>query len=81
MHGLRVHQAVIESGEWCTGVTVHFVDEEYDHGSALLQVGGIPVLKDDTAEILAARVLEIEHQTYPKAVQLWIEMRNKYQKA
>ena len=74
MYGLKVHQSVIESGERETGVTVHFVNEEYDRGATLFQVGGIPVFTNDTAEILAARVLEFEHRTYPQAVNLWIEL-------
>ena len=61
MYGSRVHEAVLAAGEKKTGVTVHLVDEEYDQGSILAQQT-VPVVGDDTAETLAARVLATEHQ-------------------
>ena len=73
MYGLRVHQSVIESGDTETGVTVHFVDPDYDTGPILHQRGGVPVQPGDTPEVLAARVLPVEHETYPEAVQKWID--------
>lgn len=73
MYGRRVHEAVIRAGDPETGVTVHFVDEEYDRGPILHQVKGVPVFPGDTPELLAARVLEVEHRAYPEAVALWIE--------
>ena len=69
MYGMHVHNAVILSGTDCSGATVHFVDERYDTGSVLLQ-RRIPVLRTDTPETLAARVLEIEHELYPAAIKL-----------
>ncbi|HDG67821.1 MAG TPA: phosphoribosylglycinamide formyltransferase [candidate division Zixibacteria bacterium] len=72
MYGIRVHQAVIEYGCKVTGVTVHLVDEEYDHGPIVAQ-RCVPVLDDDTPETLAARVLEVEHQLYPEVLQLFAE--------
>lgn len=72
MYGMRVHEAVIRSGEKESGCTVHLVDEEYDHGPILLQ-RKVPVLAGDTAETLAQRVLKEEHLAYPEAVRLWIE--------
>ncbi|HEB83388.1 MAG TPA: phosphoribosylglycinamide formyltransferase [Bacteroidetes bacterium] len=75
MYGLRVHAAVIAAGDTETGVTVHYVDEEYDRGPILLQAAGVPVLPEDTPESLAARVLRVEHTIYPRAVQMWIEQR------
>jgi formyltetrahydrofolate-dependent phosphoribosylglycinamide formyltransferase len=67
MYGERVHQAVLESGARETGVTIHLVDEGYDRGTVLAQ-SRVPVLRDDTAERLAARVLEVEHRLLPAAV-------------
>jgi phosphoribosylglycinamide formyltransferase-1 len=61
MYGPRVHQAVLDSGDKVTGVTVHLVDEEYDHGRILAQVE-VPVEPGDTVETLSARVLGQEHQ-------------------
>jgi phosphoribosylglycinamide formyltransferase 1 len=60
MYGINVHRAVLAAGEQETGVTIHLVDREYDHGNILAQCR-IPVLQGDTAETLAARVLEREH--------------------
>jgi len=67
MYGERVHQAVLESGARETGVTIHLVDEAYDRGAVLAQ-SRVPVLRDDTPERLAARVLEVEHRLLPAAV-------------
>jgi len=68
MYGTHVHEAVIAAGETRSGATVHFVDEEYDRGAILLQ-RSVPVEKDDTPPLLAARVLECEHKLYPDALE------------
>jgi len=60
MYGTRVHEAVIAAGDQETGVTIHLVDREYDHGDILAQCR-VPVVKGDTASSLAERVLEREH--------------------
>ncbi|MEO8089938.1 MAG: phosphoribosylglycinamide formyltransferase [Gemmatimonadales bacterium] len=67
MYGERVHQAVLDSGAKETGVTIHLVDEVYDRGAVLAQ-SRVPVLRGDTAERLAARVLQVEHRLLPAAV-------------
>ena len=64
MYGIRVHQAVIEAGVRVTGATVHFVDEVYDRGPIIAQ-WPVPVVAEDSAETLAARVLAVEHTLYP----------------
>jgi phosphoribosylglycinamide formyltransferase-1 len=69
MYGARVHEAVIASGVEETGVTVHLVDDEYDRGPIIAQ-WRVPVDKSDTAESLAARVLNIEHVVYPRVVEM-----------
>jgi len=61
MYGMNVHTAVIEAKETETGVTIHRVSAEYDSGEIVAQTK-VPVLADDTPEILAARVLEKEHE-------------------
>uniref|UniRef100_A0A0A9BK97 Phosphoribosylglycinamide formyltransferase, chloroplastic n=1 Tax=Arundo donax TaxID=35708 RepID=A0A0A9BK97_ARUDO len=66
-YGLKVHKAVIASGARYSGPTIHFVDEHYDTGKTLAQ-RVVPVLADDTPELLAARVLHEEHQAYVEAV-------------
>lgn len=74
MFGLRVHQAVLDYGCKVSGATVHLVDENYDTGKPLVQ-RCVPVYEDDTPESLAARVLKIEHQILPEALQLFAKDR------
>jgi phosphoribosylglycinamide formyltransferase-1 len=62
-YGIHVHESVIASGDTETGVTVHVVDEVYDHGRILGQTK-LPVEPDDTPETLQERVLEVEHEFY-----------------
>jgi phosphoribosylglycinamide formyltransferase-1 len=69
MYGSRVHEAVIASGARTTGVTAHFVDDEFDHGPRIAE-WRIPVLEGETAESLAVRVLQVEHIVYPRVVDL-----------
>jgi len=66
-YGNRVHEAVLASGVRETGCTVHYVDNEYDHGPVLLQ-RRIEVRPDDTVETLAARVFEEEKLALPEAL-------------
>jgi phosphoribosylglycinamide formyltransferase-1 len=65
--GHHVHQAVIDYGAKLSGCTVHFVDNEYDHGPIILQ-RAVPVLDGDTADALAARVFEAECEAYSEAL-------------
>lgn len=65
--GLNTHQRAIDAGCRFAGATVHQVTAELDHGSILAQAV-VPVLSDDTADTLAARVLSQEHSIYPLAV-------------
>ncbi|MDZ7315214.1 MAG: phosphoribosylglycinamide formyltransferase [candidate division KSB1 bacterium] len=74
MYGHFVHQAVIDYGCKVTGVTVHLVDAEYDTGPPVLQ-RCVPVMDDDDAETLAARVLKVEHEIYSEAIQLFAKDR------
>ena len=67
MYGLKVHAAVLSAGAMETEVTVHFVDDRYDHGAVIAR-WPVPVRADDTAESLAARVLAVEHIVYPRIV-------------
>jgi len=66
-HGMHVHEAVIARGCTVSGCTVHLVDEHYDHGRILLQ-RVVPVLADDTAATLAARVFAAECALLPEAI-------------
>lgn len=70
--GLHTHERAIESGMKITGCTVHFVTEGMDEGPVVGQAA-VPILADDTAGSLAARVLTVEHQLYPLALRLLAE--------
>jgi formyltetrahydrofolate-dependent phosphoribosylglycinamide formyltransferase len=73
-YGHHVHQAVIDYGAKLSGCTIHFADNQYDHGPVILQ-RAVPVLDDDTADTLAARVFAAECEAYPEAIQLIAEGR------
>jgi phosphoribosylglycinamide formyltransferase-1 len=67
MYGHHVHEAVLASGDKESGVTIHLVDEIYDHGR-ILEQARVPVLPDDTPDSLAERVLRQEHKLYPRVL-------------
>ncbi|MEN8204458.1 MAG: phosphoribosylglycinamide formyltransferase [Pseudomonadota bacterium] len=71
--GLNTHQRVLDAGNEVHGASVHFVTADVDGGPVVLQAR-VPVHTDDTAESLAARVLEQEHQLYPMAIR-WFARR------
>lgn len=77
-YGKRVHEAVLAAGEKESGATVHYVDEGVDTGPIILQEK-VPVLDGDTAETLAARVLETEHKILRRAVEIVAEERKQKQ--
>lgn len=66
-YGTRVHQGVIKYGCKLSGCTVHFVDDQYDHGPIIAQQT-VPVLNEDTPENLAKRVFEKECELYPRVI-------------
>jgi phosphoribosylglycinamide formyltransferase-1 len=78
MYGMNVHEAVLEYGVHWTGVTVHLVDEEYDHGPIVLQEP-VPVRADDTPPELAERVKAVEHELYPEALRLFASARVRFE--
>jgi phosphoribosylglycinamide formyltransferase-1 len=65
--GLHPQQQALDDGATESGATVHFVNKDLDAGPIVLQ-DTVPVLKGDTAETLAARILEVEHTLYPRAI-------------
>jgi len=75
-YGHHVHEAVINSGAKVTGCTVHFVDEQYDHGPIIVQKT-VPVLDDDTPDTVADRVFGQECEAFPEAIRLFAEGRLK----
>jgi folate-dependent phosphoribosylglycinamide formyltransferase PurN len=74
MYGMHVHEAVINSGDKISGVTVHIVDEEYDHGPIVKQ-RTITIDEGETPETLATKIHGIEHQLYPEVLQLFADDR------
>lgn len=72
--GTHAQRQALESGVRIAGATVHFVDEEIDHGPIITQAA-VPVYPDDTEETLSARILAQEHRLYPQAIQLFAEGR------
>lgn len=75
--GLDTHRRALEAGERWHGCTVHFVNEQLDGGPAIVQ-GRVPVMPDDNADSLAARVLAVEHRIYPQAAALLASGRVEY---
>ncbi|MFC4665521.1 phosphoribosylglycinamide formyltransferase [Falsiporphyromonas endometrii] len=71
MYGDHVHEAVIKAQEPISGITIHVVDEQYDHGRALCQAT-CPVTSDDTVDTLAARIHKLEHRYYPTTIEQYL---------
>lgn len=72
--GTHAQRQALERGVRISGATVHFVDEEMDHGPIIMQAA-VPVYPDDNEESLSARILAQEHRIYPQAIQLFAEGR------
>ena len=72
--GLDTHQRAINAGEKEHGASVHFVTAELDDGPVIMQAK-VKVMPDDSAQTLAARVLEQEHQLYPAAIQKLVNVK------
>ncbi len=68
MYGKFVHEAVIAAGETESGITIHYVDDKYDHGAIIFQAR-CPVLPTDSADSLAARVHALEHAHFPFVIE------------
>jgi phosphoribosylglycinamide formyltransferase-1 len=68
MYGDNVHRAVIAAHEKESGITIHYVNAEYDSGSAIFQAT-CPVLPNDTADTLAARIHGLEHKHFPRVIE------------
>jgi len=68
MYGHRVHEAVLANKEKESGISIHYVDEIYDHGKIISQVK-CPVLETDTADSLAQRIHQLEHENYPVVIE------------
>ncbi|WP_118973774.1 phosphoribosylglycinamide formyltransferase [Taibaiella koreensis] len=72
MYGQHVHQAVIAAGEKESGITIHYVNEHYDEGGAILQAR-CALLPEDTHEGLAGRVHKLEHYFFPRTIEFLLD--------
>lgn len=68
MYGHFVHEAVVAAGDKESGITIHFVDEHYDHGDHILQVT-CPIEPGDTPDDVAKKVQKLEHEYFPKTIE------------
>ena len=71
MYGEKVHTAVKQAGEKCSGLTIHLVNEKYDEGKILYQAK-CDISENDTPSDIASKVLKLEHAYYPKVIEGWI---------
>ena len=76
MFGHHVHEAVISNQEKESGITIHYVDEQYDNGAVIFQAT-CPVDTTDTADLLAGKIHELEHQYYPQVIEQLIQKQNR----
>ncbi|MCK9160662.1 MAG: phosphoribosylglycinamide formyltransferase [Parabacteroides sp.] len=67
MYGMHVHEAVVAAGEKESGITIHYIDSQYDHGKIIFQAT-CPVLPTDTPEDVAAKVHALEYAHYPHVI-------------
>jgi phosphoribosylglycinamide formyltransferase-1 len=74
MYGNHVHAAVLANDEKHSGITIHYVDEHYDHGSTIFQAT-CPVLEGDSPETLASRVHQLEHLHFPRVVEETVKLQ------
>jgi formyltetrahydrofolate-dependent phosphoribosylglycinamide formyltransferase len=75
MYGENVHLAVLDSGEKESGISIHYVDEIYDHGNIIFQAK-CTVDQNDTPATLAKKIHQLEHQHYPEVIEKLLQMRN-----
>lgn len=74
MHGMQVHEAVIQNKEKETGITIHFVNEEYDKGEIIMQKR-FAIIQGDTPESIAIKVHALEYEWLPKAIELVLDAK------
>lgn len=71
MYGEKIHTAVKQAGEKCSGLTIHLVNEKYDEGKILYQAK-CDISENDTPSDIASKVLKLEHAYYPRVIEAWI---------
>ena len=68
MYGKHVHRTVIEAQEFESGISIHFVNEEYDEGAIIFQAK-VSIEKKDSVEVLAQKIQQLEHRFFPKVIE------------
>jgi phosphoribosylglycinamide formyltransferase-1 len=68
MYGSKVHEAVIDSGDKESGITIHYVDEQYDNGDIIFQAK-VDVVDSETPDSLAQKIHVLEHTNYPRVIE------------
>ena len=68
MYGNRVHRAVVEAQESESGISIHYVNEEYDEGAIIFQAK-VSIEKKDSVEVLAQKIQQLEHRFFPKVIE------------
>ncbi|MFV8225413.1 phosphoribosylglycinamide formyltransferase [Christiangramia aquimixticola] len=76
MYGSRVHEAVIESKEKESGITIHYVNEKYDEGNTIFQTS-IPIEDGESAQNLASRIHKLEYKHFPEIIQQTLQQQDK----
>jgi len=74
MYGMHVHKAVIDAGEKESGITIHYLNENYDEGAVLFQAK-CDVKREDTPQTLAQKVQQLEHEWYPKTIEQLLKQK------
>lgn len=74
MHGMHVHESVIQNKEKETGITIHFVNEEYDKGEIIMQKQ-FAILQGDTPQSIADKIHALEYEWLPKAIELVLDKK------
>jgi len=75
MYGSRVHEAVLANHDKESGITIHYVDEVYDHGNIIFQAS-CPIVEEDTPETLAQKIHLLEHVHYPLVIEKTMQLQN-----
>ena len=75
MYGHFVHEAVIAASDKETGITIHYVDEQYDHGEPIFQAR-VPVEPGDDPDTLARKVQRLEYQHFPQVIEAAVKLQN-----
>jgi phosphoribosylglycinamide formyltransferase-1 len=72
MYGINIHRRVVENNEFFSGLTIHYVNKDYDKGAIIFQKK-VELSKNETAETLSKKILKLEHLHYPRVIEKLLE--------